>query len=167
MKDELRNVRTLDLVSKTTYLIEKMFWALIAIFGTIFIYQVVTVQWQNWNDNPTLLTTVTKKLSDMPLPAVTFCHIGLHKYGSAEKLGNLIDPEKNVPKEVVAIRNEFLKIQFNKTIDQQGSLGFCQWLFDLKDDEKEGNPILNQISEDQRESKKSECIVSLIKLMHL
>ena len=162
MKEEMRNARTFDLVSKTTNLLEKFFWAFIAIFGTIFIYQVVKFQWQNWDDNPTLLTTETKKLSDMPLPAVTFCHIGLHKYGLVEKLANFIDPEKKIPKEVVAVRNEFLKVQFNRAKDTLGSQGFCQWLFGLKGNEKEDNPIINQILDDQRESKETECIVSLV-----
>ena len=72
IKEELTNIRTIDLISRTTSILEKIFWAIIAISGTIFIYHVVVLQLENWRDNPTLVTTVTKRLADMPLPAVTF-----------------------------------------------------------------------------------------------
>ena len=117
-------------------------------------------QLDNWRDNPTLVTKVTKKLADMPLPAVTFCHKGLHKYGLVEHLGNYIDPEKKVPKEVVAIRNEFMKVEFQKVKNHMKGKNFCEWLFGLKWNERDDNPILNQIPSNERDTMKNQCIVS-------
>ena len=98
IREELTNIRTLDLITKTASILEKIFWAIIAICGTVFIYHVVVLQLQNWRDNPSLVTTITKRLADMPLPAVTFCHKGLQKYGPVERVGNFIDPGKKIPK---------------------------------------------------------------------
>ena len=75
----------------------------------------------------------------MPLPSMTFCHKGLQKYGSIERLANFIDPEKDIPKEVFAVRNEFLKIQFQKIKNDLEGTNFCDWLFGLEGDEREDN----------------------------
>ena len=143
-REELTNITTLNFNSSSSNIFEKILWAFkIAIGGTIFIYNVVDIQLDNWKDNPVLVTKVTKKLADLPLPAVTFCHKGLQKYGLVEHLGNYIDPEKKVPKEVVAIRNEFLKVQFKQVKDRMKGRNFCKWLFNLQNCEKGDNPILN------------------------
>ena len=156
LREELTNIRTLDLVSRTTSILEKIFWAIIAISGTIFIYDVVVIQLENWRDNPTLATTVTKRLQDLPLPAVTFCHKGLQKYGLVEHLGNHINPEKEVPIEVLAIRNEFLKVQFQRVNDLLNGKNFCEWLFQLRSDERLDNIILKKVDKEW----KAKCIVS-------
>ena len=162
IKEELTNVRTLDLIARTTSILEKIFWSIIAICGTIFIYHVVTLQLENWRDNPMLATSITKQLADMPLPAVTFCHKGLQKYGPIEKLGNYINPNKSIPKEVVAIRNEFLKVQFQKLngrIDH--SENFCEWLDSISwTDEGKENVIFSHIQTEQRQQLIDDCLVS-------
>ena len=159
-REELTNITTLNLITSSDSMLEKILWTMIAISGTVFIYQVVSLQLANWRDNPALVTKVTKKLADMPLPAVTFCHKGLHRYRLVEHLGNYIDPEKKVPKEVVAIRNEFLKVEFQKIKKRMKGKPFCEWLFGLKSHEKLDNPILNQISSEERDTMKDKCIVS-------
>ena len=158
--EELTNITTLKLITSSRSILEKILWALVAIGGTIFIYNVVGIQLDNWRDNPALITKVTKKLADMPLPAVTFCHKGLHKYGLVEHLGNYIDPEKKVPKEVVAILNEFLKVEFQKIKDQLKGKTFCDWLFSLRKAEKDDNFILSQIPSNKTHTMKAQCIVS-------
>ena len=158
--EELTNITTLKLITSSRSILEKILWALIAIGGTIFIYNVVERQLDNWRDNPALVTKFTKKLADMPLPAVTFCHKGLHKYGLVEHLGNYIDPEEKVPKEVVSIRNEFLKVEFQKVKSRMSGKYFCEWLFGLKWNEKEDNLILNQIPYDKKSDMKALCNVS-------
>ena len=162
IREELTTIRTLDLISKARSILEKIFWAVIAISGTIFIYDVVFLQLENWRDNPTLMTTVTKRLADLPLPAATFCHKGFQKYGVVEHLGNYIHPEKKLPREVLAIRNEFLKVQYQKINKFQSGKDFCEWLFTLRGAEKLHNPILSQIPVDERDAWKTKCIVSLI-----
>ena len=64
----------------------------------------------------------------MPLLSVMFCHKGLQKYAAAEKLGNYIDPEKKDPKQIVGIRNKFLKVEFQKIKERMKSSDFCDWL---------------------------------------
>ena len=163
VKEELTNIRTFDLITRTKSILEKIFWAIVAISGTIFIYHVVVLQLENWRDNPTLVTTVTKKLADMPLPAITFCHKGLQKYGLVEHLGNFINPATNVPKEILAIRNEVLKIQFKKMKEKMNSKDFCGWLFGLAAwySETQDNPILSGIQKSELDVMKEKCNVSL------
>ena len=142
-KDEVANIRTLDLILKPSSFLEKIFWAILAIYGTYFIvYDVFYVQLVYWQENPALLTKENVKLSEMPLPSVTFCHKGLQKYGAVERLGNFIDPEKTVPKEIVGIRNEFLKVEFQKVKKRLKGINYCEWLFSLKTQEKMDNPIV-------------------------
>ena len=164
-KDEVANIRTLDLILKPSSFLEKIFWAILAIYGTYFIvYDVFYVQLVYWQENPALLTKENIKLSEMPLPSVTFCHKGLQKYGAVERLANYIDPEKKVPKEIVGIRNEFLKVEFQKGKERMKDGDFCDWLFGLKDklgkQEYFDNPILGQIPEGQEQTAKKECKVS-------
>ena len=99
------------------------------------------------------------KLSDMPLPSMTFCHKGMRKYGAAERLANMIDPEKEIPKEVLAIRNEFLKVQFQKINDKLDGTDFCGWLFSLTGDKQEDHPILRKISLEVQQMMKDNCKV--------
>ena len=160
-REELANITTLNLITRSSSILEKFLWALVPIIGTIFIYNVVMLQLDNWQDNPGLVTKVTKNLADMPLPAVTFCHKGLQKYGSVEHLGNYIDPEKKVPNEVVAIRNEFLKVEFQKINKHMNGDNFCEWLFSLQIAEKHDNLILRKIPSTERDTMKTKCIVRL------
>ena len=160
VKEELRNITTVNLIASTSNILEKLLWALIAIFGTWFIYEVVSIQFDFWNENPILTTRQMVKLSDMPLPSMTFCHKGLHKYGPVESFGNYIDPEKEIPREVIAIRNEFIKAQYEKIKVNLDGTNFCEWLFDLKVHRREDNSILQGKTVDQIEILKSECLVS-------
>ena len=160
VKEELRNITTLNLIASTSSILEKVFWALIAICGTLFIYDVVYIQLENWKDNPTLVTREMKKLSDMPLPSMTFCHKGLQKYGPVEHFGNFINPEKEIPEEVFAIRNEFLKVQFEKIKVDLSNTKFCEWLFE--GDDEDLMPMIAAIPNDQIELLKSDCKVRQI-----
>ena len=162
-KDEVANIRTLDLILKPSSFLEKIFWAILAIYGTYFIaYDVFYVQLVYWQENPALLTKENIKLSEMPLPSVTFCHKGLQKYGAVERLGNFIDPKKTVPKEIVGIRNEFLKVEFQKVKERMKGIpgDFCDWLFNLTSSELIDNIILSKIPKDQKQSAKAKCKVS-------
>ena len=165
-REELTNITTLNLITNSGSILEKILWAMIAIGGTIFIYNVADMQLDNWSNNPALVTKVTKKLADMPFPAVTFCHKGIQKYGLVEHLGNYIDPKKKVPKEVLAIRNEFLKVQFQKIKDRMNGKTFCEWLFSLEHEEREDSPILSQIPSSEKSIMKAKCIVSSIIQTH-
>ena len=156
--DELKNITTVNLIANASSILEKILWAMIAIFGTLFIYQNIDAQLRYWNENPALVTKQTVKLSDMPVPSVTFCHKGLQKYGPVERLANMINPEKTIPKEVFQIRNEFLKMQFLKIKDYLEREDFCSWLFG---DKRNYDGILREISFDKQDLLKSQVCHNL------
>ena len=159
IKEELRNFTTVNLIADASSILEKVFWALIAILGTLFIIDVVVIQLDYWRENPILVTKQTLKLSDMPLPSMTFCHKGLQKYGIVERLGNYIDPEKEIPEEVFNVRNEFIEVQFKRIVKDSG-INFCEWLFDKNNSLSKDHPILKGKSQQQLEAMELECYVS-------
>ena len=161
LKDEFRNITTLNLIASTSSVLEKIFWALIAICGTLFIYDVVVIQLDNWNENPSLVTKQLVKLSDMPVPSLTFCHKGLQKYGPLERLANMIDPEKTIPKEVFEIRNEYLKQEFQKIKHNLEKKDFCSWLLGLNEDVRKDKLNLMEVSSDGEDMFKLKCEVSI------
>ena len=159
VKDELKNITTVNLIANASSILEKILWSLIAICGTLFIYDVVVIQLDYWNENPILVTKQIVKLSDMSVPSMTFCHKGLQKYGPVERLVNMIDPEKLIPQEVIEVRNEFLKLQFQGINKNLEKADFCLWLFSLVNDIKRDNPILRDMPLDEEHLFKSECEV--------
>ena len=111
IKEELLNITSLNLISHSKNIVEKILWAAIAIIGSIFIFDVVYTQVQYWEDHPSVTSLQMMKLDDFKLPAVTFCHKGLQKYSIVERLANYIDPEKNLPVEFFKFRNIGMKVQ--------------------------------------------------------
>ena len=167
LKDELRNITTLNLIASTSSILEKIFWALIAILGTLFIYDVVYIQLDYWQENPSLVTKEILTLSDMPLPSITFCHKGFQKYGPVETLANFIHPDEKVPKEVLSIRNEFLKVQFLEIKRRTNGTNYCEWLFNLENGEEYDNPVLVNLAKESRggvdrKNLLNKCIVRLL-----
>lgn len=161
LKDELRNITTFNFIANTSNILEKFFWGLIAFCGTFFIYDVVFIQLQNWRDSPSLATKEMKKLYDLPLPAITFCHKGLYKYGPVEYYGNLVDSEKDIPKPVFSIRNEYLEVQFQKLKSKIAEESdYCEWLFGIKWNVVD-HPILSEIWSNklEKEALKTNCLV--------
>ena len=114
LKEQLKAISTIELISSTKNVLEKFLWFFIALGGTIYISKVFINQLNYWVENPILVTKGSMPLTDAHLPAVTFCHKGMQKYALVERLVNFIDPGKNVPKEIVEIRNEAIKAQLMK-----------------------------------------------------
>ena len=160
LKDELRSISSLNFIANSSNIIEKIFWATIAICGTLFIYDAMKSQLESWNSNPILKTQETLELKDLPIPDITLCHKAMLKYGPAERLINFIEPEKDVPREVLVIRNEFLKVQFEKMKDHFGEKDFCQWLFGLEKDERHDNLILGKVPDNEIGQLETICKVS-------
>ena len=165
LKDELRAITALNFIAKSSNIIEKIFWATLAISGTIFIYDAVTSQLETWKSNPILKTKERIELKDLPILDLTFCHKAMLKYGPAERFLNDINPKVDkIPKEVLAIRNEYLKVQFEKIKDQIGDRDFCDWLFDKKvfsNDRYNDHIILSQITSDEIKKLNSSCKVCI------
>ena len=160
IKEELRNFTTVNLMADASTILEKVFWALIAILGTLFIIDVVVIQLDYWRENPILVTKQSLKLSDMPLPSMTICHKGLQKYGIVERLANYIDPEKEIPEEVYNVRNEFIEVQFARIVKDK-HINLCEWFFDKTNSLNKDHPILKGKSEKQLDVMELECYVSV------
>ena len=48
-------------------------------------------------------------LSELKYPAITVCSKDSFKYALAERLGNYLDPEQDLPEKLISLRNEFMK----------------------------------------------------------
>ena len=96
MKQELWNVRSLDFTWNAKRILEKLFWLLIALSGSIWFIFFMAYQVRLWNENNIFVTRAKMTLSDIDYPAVTFCSPRANKFGIAERLGNYLDPEANV-----------------------------------------------------------------------
>ena len=125
VKEEFEEFTSIRLIKSTKNLIEKLFWFIIAIAGTIYIADLFINQVKYWNENPILVTKGSMPLANANLPAVTFCHKGMQKYALVERLVNHIDPTKNVPKEILEIRNEAIKAQVLKLNKDMPDVDIC------------------------------------------
>lgn len=126
LKEQLKAILSFKLMISSSSVLEKLFWFVISFGGTVYIIYILTSQFSYWEENATLITKGSKPLSDVKLPAVTFCHKGMQKYAIAEKLINFIDPQKEIPKEIFEIRNEAIKAQVMKFSNKFGpNLDIC------------------------------------------
>ena len=114
LMDQLKAILSLKLISSSKSILEKLFWSIIAFGGTIYIANIVTNQITYWDKNPVLKTNDIIPLSELKLPAITFCHKGIQKYALAERLGNYIDCNKNIPKEIFELRSHAIRNQVFK-----------------------------------------------------
>ena len=119
--DQLNNFTSIDFVSKTSNVIEKLMWITIAISGTIWIWSTFVTQMNDWNKFPVLKTKETLDLSKMTPPAITFCPKTMSEFAVLEGLGNQLDLNKKpLPSEVIFIRNEAVKMYWKNRIQKIG-----------------------------------------------
>ena len=163
LKEELRSITALNFIAKSSNIGEKIFWATLAISGTLFIYDAVSSQLETWKSNPILKTQEKIELKDLPILDITFCHKAMLKYGPTERFLNDINPKVDeISKEVLAIRNEYLKVQFEKFKDQFGDSDFCDWLFDnnvFSKDRYNDHIILGKLTSEEIEKLNKSCKV--------
>ena len=93
LKQEAFNIRTVDLISKSKKIAERLFWFLVAFCGVLWFFTFMASQVNIWKQNRVLITKADVKLSDLDYPAVTFCSKTANKYGIAERFGNYLDPK--------------------------------------------------------------------------
>ena len=122
-KEQLKAILSFKLMSSSNHVLEKLFWFFISFGGTVYILYIMSSQFKYWEANPTLVTKGSLLLSNVTSPAVTFCHKGMQKYAIVERLLNHIDPAKEIPNEVLEIRNEAIKYQAMKLRDTTKILG--------------------------------------------
>ena len=94
---------------------EKIFWILIGILGIAGISILFFIQIQSWNTNPIMSTRKRIDLSEVELPAITFCHQGNTRTEIADRLIQAAD-EKS-PK-IRQLRSLILKYSFEFMINQ-------------------------------------------------
>ena len=109
LKDQLKAILSLRLIHSSKSVLEKLFWLIISLGGTIYISYIVARQFNYWNENPILELKGSKSLSKIERPAITFCHKGAQKFAFVERFVNYIDVNKTIPLEIFQIRNEVIK----------------------------------------------------------
>ena len=106
LSNQIKSFTTISFVINATSLLEKCFWLLIVISGTLWIGDVVLTQIDFWRENPTLITKGSKELYKLNTPTVTFCPNVMSEYTLAERLGNYMDPGKINSEEIILIRRK-------------------------------------------------------------
>ena len=96
IKEEIWNIRTLDLTRSAIGIVEKVFWILVALSGTVWFFYFMAFQVTLWNNNNIFISKAKMTLADIDYPAVTFCSPRANKFGVGERLGNYIDPNAKV-----------------------------------------------------------------------
>ena len=114
LKEQLKAILSFRLIHSAKTVLEKLFWLIISLGGTIYISYVFQRQFEYWNDNPVLKLKGSKPLSRVERPAITFCHKGAQRYALIERFVNYVDVNKDIPKEIFEIRNEVIKAQVYK-----------------------------------------------------
>ena len=99
LKEELWNIRTIDLTRSTQRIVEKVFWLLIALAGTIWFCYFMAYQVELWRKNVIFISKAKVKLAEVNYPAVSFCSRKANKYGVAERLGNHLDARAEIDSE--------------------------------------------------------------------
>ena len=74
LEAELRGITTIDFVYKAANIIEKIFWLIVLLIGTIWACYFITLQFQLWTEQPSIVTNALNvDLADLNLPAMTIC----------------------------------------------------------------------------------------------
>ena len=107
--NELKGIKSFDLVLKATNVLEIIFWGTIFIGGMIWAWIFLFSEVQSWQRNPSVVSNKNVKLSDIPIPAVTFCSQSTTKFAIAERLGNYLNPDDDLPDELIEIRDVMIK----------------------------------------------------------
>ena len=95
LEDELKNIGSIDLACKATNFLEKFLWISFGLVGIAwFVFFMIGVIEDN---NPLTSIREDLKLKDVNYPAITICSDSTTKYALAERLGNYIDPNSDLP----------------------------------------------------------------------
>ena len=95
LADELKNIGSIDLTCKATNFLEKFLWISFGLVGIAwFVFFMIGVI-----EDENHLTSIREdiKLKDVNYPAITICSDSSTKYALAERLGNYIDPNLDLP----------------------------------------------------------------------
>ena len=106
--DELKNVRTIELISTTKNIAAKLLWATLGITGIFWAFYFVPNDYNVWKNNPSIISRASTNLSQIKYPAISIATPGSTKYAIAERLANYIKPN-SLPGKLKKIRSLLLK----------------------------------------------------------
>ena len=107
--DGCREFTTFDLTYKTSSVLEKLLWITLGILGVIWVINVVSNQLQVFVEGPSIISKGNAELNKISNPAITICYDGSSKYDVAEQIGNHLDPQLVLPKQLIKLREYLLK----------------------------------------------------------
>ena len=106
--DELKNIRTIELINATKNVVAKLLWATLGITGIFWAFYFVPNNYDVWQNNPSIISRASMSLSKIEYPAISIATPGSTKYAIAERLANYIKPN-SLPGKLKEIRNLLLK----------------------------------------------------------
>lgn len=106
--DELKNVRTLELINSAKNIVAKLLWATLGITGIFWAFYFVPNNYDVWRNNPSIISRASMNLSELKYPALSIATPGSTKYAIAERLANFIKPN-SLPSKLREIRSLLLK----------------------------------------------------------
>ena len=109
LKNELRGIKSVDLLLKAANIIEKLFWGVVFIIGMVWATYFLNNELESWQETPSIMRYQQLKLSEIQSPAITFCSPSSTKFAIAERLGNYLNAEHNIPDQFIKIREVLLK----------------------------------------------------------
>ena len=108
LKDELKNIRTIELAYQKNLFIEKILWAVLGIIGVAWAFYFVPSNLEVWKNNPSIVSKGNVDLSEIDYPAITIAPSGITKFAIVERLGNYLKPEKT-PDELKQMKSLLFK----------------------------------------------------------
>ena len=108
LKDELKNIRTIELAYQKNLFLERIFWAVLGILGVAWAFYFVPSNLEVWKNNPSIVSKGNVDLSEIDYPAITIAPSGITKFAIAERLTNYLKPEK-IPDELKQIKSLLFK----------------------------------------------------------
>ena len=107
--NELKSIKSFDLISKSATVFEKIVWGAVFIVGIIWATFFMVNEFQTWQVNPSIIRHKKLQLSDIPYPAITFCSQSSTKFAIAERLGNYLNSDYGLPDHLLESREVLLK----------------------------------------------------------
>ena len=109
LKNELRGIKSVDLLLKAANIIEKLFWGVVFIIGMVWATYFLNTELESWQETPSIMRYQQLKLSEIQSPAITFCSPSWTKFAVAERLGNYLNADHKLPDQFLEIRKLLLK----------------------------------------------------------
>ena len=109
LKNELRGIKSFDLLFKAANVFEKLFWGIVFILGMAWATYFLSSELESWQEIPSIIRYQQLKLSEIQSPAITFCPHGSTKFAIAERLGNYLNSESSLPDQLLEVRKMMLK----------------------------------------------------------